>query len=649
MQSRPSEATYYEAIVRTEVSKIEEMQRRRELQDLLSKQKLLLSEAQAQEQEIQKRKERILEVKSLIHDGQGFQVFGGSSTPVAEHDKKANRKELTRLQMETDDFIDHLDRLRKERAKLEPAIEEMKTNISLVARERQDAKDMLRNQQAIKNSERKKALLRLAKECDPHSTSCAEALGRLMLRTPDYCLDHFCEDLEMPRTSHADLDAEQETRQKEVQELHLTLKRPAWESMLAEVVRLRLYVDDQAQKAQQQHKKAIYELLGMVCNIQLPVMIREHVETVLQHTMEETLFRDKTYVGTLQDNPVPYGHLTVVTARWPKELKRQSADVHPEEVVSIGGMAGYEALHSYCAKRISEYNHKYTKDRARGLPLLQRTHSAAVRDREAALEAIVTSTGHTKLYNLVEKNPDIFDSEGVTEGALSEESLQVCKVLIERRIMKAEKEDPLLHITAPVEICLHKIIAQVIQEVKVAEHHVVDTSNHWYVRIDAVKRVTELAKRGSQDAQTFMLTLAKEEPHWVLKKFAATEALTLVSALPLEDASRVLEEIVPFAFFFPAYDAEESERKLCQTVREAVQQTFTSCYPKWPSPVKDRANACCNSYVDRHGGAEVYRAVLDHLRSELAEFWSMPAVKKDTGMWKLRHSMLEAALAEEAR
>mmetsp|Transcript_49527 Transcript_49527/g.115871 ORF Transcript_49527/g.115871 Transcript_49527/m.115871 type:complete len:640 (+) Transcript_49527:82-2001(+) len=626
MQETRTEADFYDALLQYEESKIEGLEFEKHLDGHTSTQKTLRTEIDGAEKEIREIKQRQLEIKLGTGNTSSFQVFS-----FKQPEDGSNEHELKKLQAREDDLVEHLELLRKEKAAIDNLLEEERQNMKSLEQRRERAQALLRNQHHLSSMERKKAILRMAKESDPNATACAENLGKLLLRAPEHYMQHFCEDLAEPRPAHVEAELALGRRQQEVQTITDIMRKPGWGSLLDDVVKLRFFVDEKARLAENQDQKAILELLAMMCDFRIPLIIREHMETVTKHALVEVETLDKQNVGTMQDSPIPYGSLCPVTAYMPNEgFTRQESDASfaNRDVLMAGG---YSELTRYINARIDEYVKQQQDPEMRAKRARNRSGR---KPDEVSIDALITQ--HAKLGVLVEKNPELFEQR-------PEEAFRIAKAVSERTFFKAKKTDPLLHVSAVVEEVLRRHIAQVLQEVKVLWHQVKDKESHWYMKRESVRRATELARRGSTKALDLLLKASKEETHWVLKQIMATETMWLLKFLPLETAKIVLEHVVPYIFLFALESASPEEKKMADMIRQTAKTAFLQQFPDWPDTVKDMARDKCVSYVDRQEKSEARRAELDDIRSKMQDYWEVPPPRKDNTLWRLRHQLAEEA------
>lgn len=397
----------------------------------------------------------------------------------------------------------------------------------------------------------KKEVMRLASEVNPQGTLCAEKLGQLFIRTPEFIVQVGIVDdagAAKNRSTLGDLTNDGD----QVDSLRrLPDEADSQDMFSGDTWEIFETIDNLAQQAEAQSATSIVTLMGMLG-------AEERFPQVTQHLIRTVL--DKAELVQRKDQmAIRSGESCAVTVHWP-DPGRGSVNA-----------SAYKDLLAWAKKEYDEVVRVHTRENS----MDERP------GKRGSLDDSINS-------RISQQLPDV-------QPVISrEDCLEQSKQKINRDFFKEMgQEEGLLHCTPLVCEVLLKL-AQRGWNVIMMEHTVLyghirggvsdkSKEEHWFFRRKAAARICELAMLGSEKAQKMIVEELLKDEHWMIKALVVSEACQVLGSM---DASKDLHDdmakaVVGFVYSpAPALQSRRPENPVDAEARTNIQKAAETALVK---------------------------------------------------------------------
>lgn len=395
----------------------------------------------------------------------------------------------------------------------------------------------------------KQAVLELAMDVDQQSAMMVEELGHIWIRTPEFFIQSNLINSTMPRA------------------FSMKVPKPQIDLNLPPGIILD-HIDNVYTKAVVDHDGfATLELLAICSNKHTPQLAMNLIASKVLHGAQS---RKKMDEDMLQDHLVDergYGR-NPMTANWP-DVKRPAPNAKAYLVMMSELVSGRVARESF-SDLVFDLQETYYK---------QETEK---RKREADWQ----------LESAPSQDQQLFP----TAGAQTEEQRQraekrrqnAIKELVEfdENFEAFEKKMPMPHITVLITQTLLRVCQVGCDEVRTEEEICMAEAGHvdQFLRVQAARRIGELAMGGNRIALEVMVAKVMLSPHWLIKEAACKSAIHMIGTLHTTDA--MWQAIVLLFSRILFSDREEGTGK---KVQSSVKDMVAGGMELWPDTHAVRA------------------------------------------------------------
>eukprot|EP00403_Amphidinium_massartii_P019274 CAMPEP_0178412756 /NCGR_PEP_ID=MMETSP0689_2-20121128/22180_1 /TAXON_ID=160604 /ORGANISM="Amphidinium massartii, Strain CS-259" /LENGTH=700 /DNA_ID=CAMNT_0020034015 /DNA_START=3 /DNA_END=2102 /DNA_ORIENTATION=+ len=518
----------------------------------------------------------------------------------------------------------------------------------------------------------KEAYLTLARERNPKVTACAEALGRLLLRTPDFFLRHlkggltadaetvshkFCPDTRSGEDYKKWYEEEEAELFEASKKVEKRFSRDSNDHEKLSLCKQMSEIDKLVLEAQCQKASSIKELLFILAqDNNLDIHCKEHLLRAVADVEHLVRQVDRDRMDTTDSG-------CALTAWWPPadEGYVPARGEYKPLLVCIE-----EACESAVARKRDDLKQKREVSMTSAKSMSSRMHSTATSARMSSQAAAMRVTEEIKPEEVYDRvKVDFGHNLSLVElvcrvkiGEANDDFIvTLAKRILEKWFDDALEQDPLMHITPTVLQLMLKSIEETTHKLKGLEMAIFGQGlrsadqEHWFNRCKAVADLGDMARHGSVEACRILgnKVVKLEASQWMVRQLAVAEVCKTLATMKRDDPrlDMMMEALAMIALVTRQEEEERKQGHGCDEatlqgiayVQEEAVKVVVAEFPTFHPSVREKFRDELQHNADMK--PHVRGPVFDRIMQKVSKLLPVKQQANEVSMRRMRRTELE--------